>query len=214
MHRHPFRVPAFALFTGALFLASAAPPAGAQTSTSKNPPQIAQPSPTQPAQGPPSGPAYQGRFLVGDEAPDIDLHDQSDRRFHLTDARKQKPWLIVFARTPEDVAEVERAWSDVAALGVGMVAIAPFHRDRVTPLVPNPQVPLLTDGASRIARVYGAFDPVSSNPRSAVFLVSRSGKILWFISGGLPAPEEITRLTRESLERSGQLPPEAPAKLN
>ena len=171
------------------------------------------PSPTAPAQGPPSVARY-GRFLVGDDAPDIDLRDQTEARFHLSDARRQKPWLIVFARVPQDLVEVERGNVDIGTLGVGTVVIAPFHRDRVTPLVSNPQVPLLSDHASRSARVYGVFDPVTSNPYPGVFLVDKAGKILMLMSGGIPDARELNRLTREALERAGQREPEPPQALH
>jgi peroxiredoxin len=161
------------------------------------------PSPVTESKGPAPTGSY-GRFLVGDSAPDIDLHDQDERRFHLSDARRERPWLIVFARQPEDLREVERAREDVQSLGVGLVAIAPFRRARLMPMIPNPRVRLLTDGPSWTARIYGAYDPVTSNPRPAVFLVDRAGHILWLMSGGIPTSTDLARLSREALEQAGQ----------
>lgn len=200
--------------TCGVLLVGAAPDARAQGSPAKGTHIENAPSPTTPVQGPPPVSRFGGRFLVGDSAPDIDLRDHAERRFHLAEARREKPWLIVFARTPEDLVEVERALPGATALGVGLVAIAPFHRDRVTPLIADSQVSLLNDGASRTARVYGVFDAVTSNPRPGVFLVDRSGHILWFMSGGIPGSEELTRLTREALERAGQRLPEPPPSIH
>jgi hypothetical protein len=194
-------------------LAFPAADARGQTTTSKTPHTDYAPSPTSPSQAPPAVSRY-GRFLVGDDAPDIDMRDQAEWRFHLAEARHKKPWLIVFARVPEDMVEVERGVDGAANLGVGLVAIAPFHRDRVTPLVPDPKVSLLYDHASRMARVYGVFDPVTSNPFPGVFLVDRSGKILMLMSGGIPDARELSRLTREALERAGQRAEEAPPVLH
>jgi len=218
MQQHPSsfdrRIPQLALAAlVAIALALPAPEARAQTTGSKGTHTDYAPSPTSPAQAPPAV-SHDGRFLVGDEAPDIELRDDDNRPFHLTEARREKAWLIVFARVPEDLVEVERGKVDVAALGVGMVAIAPFHRDRVTPLVAKPQVQLLNDHASRIARLYGVFDPVTSNPYPGVFLVDRSGKILMMMSGGIPDAGELARLTREALELAGQRAPEPPQALH
>lgn len=197
----------------AMALALPAGEARAQTGGSKDTHIDYAPSPTTPVQAPPAVSRY-GRFLVGDSAPDIDMRDQDERRFHLSEAKRQKPWLIVFARVPEDLVEVEHGIEDAAALGVGMVAIAPFHRDRVTPLVEHPKVPLLYDHASRVARVYGVFDPVTSNPFPGVFLVDRSGKILMMMSGGIPDAPELNRLTKDALVRAGQRKQEPPPALH
>jgi peroxiredoxin len=171
------------------------------------------PSGTTPTQGPPAAARY-GRFLVGDAAPDVDLRDQDNRRFHLAQARRDRPWLLVFARTAEDVLTVEAVYGDLENLGIGVVAIAPFRRDRVRPLLAAPRVRLLTDGASITARNYGVFDAVTSNPRPALYLVDRAGKILMLMSGGFPGDGELVRLTRESLERAGLRAAEPPAALN
>jgi len=218
MHQHPSSFDPHMLHLAWPMLVAAAlalpgDDAGAQTGGSKEPHVEYAPSPTSPAQAPPAVSRY-GRFLVGDAAHDIDLRDQAEVRFHLGDARHDRPWLIVFARAPEDVIEVERGRKGAEALGVGQVVIAPFRRDRVTPLVADPQVPLLYDHASRIARVYGVFDPVTSNPFPGVFLVDQSGKILMMMSGGIPDAMEMTRLTREALERAGQRTAEAPPMLH
>ena len=218
MPQHPSsfdrRIIHFALsWLVAVALALPAGDAHAQTGGSKDTHIDYAPSPTSPAQAPPAVSRY-GRFLVGDEAPDIDLRDEDGHRFHLAEARHEKPWLVVFARVPEDVVEVERGNGDALALGVGMVVIAPFHRDRVTPLVKKPQVPLLNDHASRIARLYGVFDPVTSNPFPGVFLVDRSGKILMMMSGGIPDATELNRLTKDALVRAGQRAAEPPQALH
>lgn len=185
--------------TAALAAAQDNPPKGSKSRDAPSPVT------TSPAPSPSAG---YGRFLVGDSAPDIDLHDQDERRFHLTEARRERPWLIVFARQPEDLREVERARVDVESLGVGLAAIAPFRRTRLLHMIPNPHVTLLTDGPSWTARVYGVFDPVTSNPRPAVFLVDRSGHILWLMSGGIPTSTDLARLSREALEQAGQRPAE------
>jgi cytochrome oxidase Cu insertion factor (SCO1/SenC/PrrC family) len=218
MHRHPssFDPRVIHLALPMLVAAALALPgddASAQTGGSKDTHIDYAPSPTTPAQAPPAVSRY-GRFLVGDSAPDIDLNDQADVRFHLGDARHEKPWLVVFARVPEDVVEVEKGRDGAAALGVGQVVIAPFRRDHVTPLVADPQVRLLYDHANRVARVYGVFDPVTSNPFPGVFLIDRSGKILMLMSGGIPDATELTRMTRDALVRAGQRADEAPPALN
>ncbi len=171
------------------------------------------PSNANPSQGPPPVSRH-GRFLVGDAAPDIDLRDQDNRRFHLSTARRDRPWLIVFARTPEDVLVIEHVNQDLEDLGIGVVAIAPFGRDRIRPRSGQPRVRLLTDGASITARVYGVFDPVTSNPRPAVYLIDRAGRILMLMSGGFPGDGELVRLTREALERAGARAAQPPAALN
>jgi hypothetical protein len=117
-----------------------------------------------------------GRFLVGDAAPDVILHDQVNV--------------------------------------IGVVAIAPFRRDRVAAGNAPMKVRLLTDGASITARNYGVWDAVTSNPRPAVFLVDRAGKILMMMAGGFPSDGELVRLTRESLERSGELVAQPPPVLD
>lgn len=171
------------------------------------------PSKANPSQGPPSVSRY-GRFLVGDVAPDVDLRDQDNRRFQLSTARREKPWLMVFARTPEDVLVIEDVNQDLEDLGIGVVAIAPFRRDRIRPRVGQPRVRLVTDGASITARNYGVYDRVTSNPRPALFLIDRAGRILMMMSGGFPGNGELVRLTRESLERAGERPSQPPAALN
>src|SRR5512140_2180557 len=50
-----------------------------------------------------------GAFLVGDEAPDVDLTDTDGARFHLADVRRAGPWLLVFARSPEDLVDAQEA---------------------------------------------------------------------------------------------------------
>jgi peroxiredoxin len=164
-------------------------------------------------QGPPPVSRY-GRFLIGDAAPDIDLHDQSNGRFHLAAARRQQSQMIVFARTPEEVRSIDATLHELEALHIGVVAIAPFRRDRIAPAGATSNVRLLTDRASITARVYGVFDPVTSNPRPGVFLVDRAGKIQMLMSGGIPNDGELVRLTRESLERAGDLVAEPPPPLD
>jgi len=218
MHPHPPSLDRRAIHLAlpmlvAMALALSAGDPRAQTGGAKDTHIDYAPSPTSPAQAPPAVSRY-GRFLIGDEAPDIDLRDQDEQRFHLSEARHEKPWMIVFARVPEDMVEVERGNNDMVALGVGMVVIAPFHRDRVTPLVKNPQVRLLYDHTNRIARLYGVFDPVTSNPFPGVFLVNRSGKILMMMSGGIPDATELNRLTKDALVRAGQRAAEPPQALH
>jgi len=155
-----------------------------------------------------------GRFLVGDAAPDVILHDQVNVRYQLGIARREKPQMLVFARTPNDVRTVDAVAKELEGLGIGVVAIAPFRRDRVAPGNAPMQVRLLTDGASITARNYGVWDAVTSNPRPAVFLVDRAGKILMMMAGGFPSDGELVRLTRESLERSGELVAQPPPVLD
>ena len=159
--------------------------------------------------GPPAVSRY-GRFLVGDAAPDVILQDQSNVRFQLGAARREKPQMLVFARTPADVRTVDAVTRDLEGLGIGVVAIAPFRRDRVVPAKGSLNVRLLTDGASITARNFGVFDAVTSNPRPAVFLIDRAGKIQMMMAGGFPGDGELVRLTRESLERTGELVAQPP----
>ena len=159
--------------------------------------------------GPPST-SHLGRFLLGDGAPDIDQRDQDNVRYHLADERRTKPQLVVFARTPNDVRSIDVVEKELLDLGVGLISLAPFRRDRIG----TPGARLLTDGASINARNYGVFDPVTSNPRPAVFLVDRNGKIQMMMSGGIPADGELVRLTREALEKSGELVAQPPPALN
>jgi peroxiredoxin len=159
--------------------------------------------------GPPSVTRY-GRFLVGDSAPDVILQDQASVRYQLGTARREKPQMLVFARTPNDVRTVDEVARELEALGIGVVAIAPFRRDRVVPANKKMNVRLLTDGASITARNYGVWDAVTSNPRPAVFLIDRAGKILMMMAGGFPSDGELVRLTRESLERAGDLVAQPP----
>jgi peroxiredoxin len=159
--------------------------------------------------GPPAVTRY-GRFLVGDAAPDVVLSDQANVRFHLGTARREKGQMLVFARTPNDVRTVDAVTKELEALGIGVVAIAPFRRDRVVPSNAPMNVRLLTDGASITARNYGVFDAVTSNPRPAVFLIDRAGKIQMMMAGGFPGDGELVRLTRESLERAGELVAQPP----
>ena len=205
---HVFFTPGLALCA----LATSSLLALAQEPTNKGTHPEDAPSSASPSQGPPPVSRY-GRFLIGDAAPDIDLRDQDDRRFHLATDRRQKPWLIVFARTPDDVLQIENVREELEGLGIGVVAIAPFRRDRVKPVLGSPRVRLITDGASITARVYGVFDPVTSNPRPAVYLIDRENKILMLMAGGFPGDGELVRLTRESLERAGVRPAEPPAAL-
>jgi peroxiredoxin len=184
----------------------------AQEPTNKGSHSEDAPSNATPSQGPPPVSRY-GRFLIGDSAPDIDLRDQDDKRFHLATARREKPWLIVFARTPDDVLQIETVREDLENLGIGVIALAPFRRDRVRPVLGTARVRLITDGASITARNYGVFDPVTSNPRPAVYLIDRENKILMLMAGGFPGDGELVRLTRESLERAGMRAAEAPAAL-
>jgi len=162
--------------------------------------------------GPPAVTRY-GRFLVGDAAPDVVLHDQKSARYQLGVARREKPQMLVFARTPADVRTVDAVTRELEALGIGVVAIAPFRGDRVATAKAPVSVRLLTDGASITARNYGVFDAVTSNPRPAVFLIDRAGKIQMMMAGGFPSDGELVRLTRESLERTGELVAQPPPVL-
>jgi len=168
-------------------------------------PNTGQPS----ANGPPPS-IHMGRFLLGDGAPDIEARDQANARYHLADARREKPQMIVFARMPDELRNVDAVSKDLADLGIGVIAIAPFRQDRVGSM----RMRLITDGASINARNYGVFDPVTSNPRPAVFLIDRSGKFQMMMSGGIPIDGELVRLTRESLEKSGELVAQPPPTLN
>lgn len=176
-----------------------APPAGAQT-PDKIPPVTAPPtsSTAQPAKGTPV--PRIGRMLVGDAAPDVKLTDSQGRTFHLSTARRDRPWLLVFLRKPENIVDPEAAAAGLAELGLGAVVIAPFGPDRVRDLVPSPALPLLFDRASFTARTYGLYDPITSNPRPGAYLVDQKGRIVWLMSGGLPSGAELVRMTREALE--------------
>ncbi len=170
----------------------------------------AKPNTGQPStNGPPSS-INLGRFLLGDGAPDIDARDQANARYHLAEERREKPQMIVFARIPQEVRGVDAVSKDLEALGIGVIAIAPFRHDRVGAM----HMRLVTDGASINARNYGVFDPVTSNPRPAVFLIDRNGKFQMMMSGGIPVDGELVRLTRESLEKSGELVAQPPPTLN
>lgn len=202
-------VPALALCA----LAASSVLALAQESAAKRPHTDDAPTNQNSSQGPPPVSRY-GRFLIGDAAPDVDLRDQENARFHLTEARHAKPQMVVFARTVEDVRSIDAVSREIEQLGVGLVAIAPFRRDHIAPAAATPTTRLLTDGASITARVYGVFDPVTSNPRPAVFLIDRGGKIQMMMSGGIPADGELVRLTRESLEKAGDLVAQPPPALD
>lgn len=141
-----------------------------------------------------------GRFLVGDPAPEVNLNDHVGRTFQLSVERKAKPWLLVFIRRTEELADIESIGGDLQDLGIGSVVIAPFGRERVLERIPRPQLPILFDRASVTARTYGVFDPVTSNPRPGAFLVDERGRIMWLISGGLPSGSELVRMTREAME--------------
>ena len=143
-----------------------------------------------------------GRFLVGDIAPEVNLNDHVGRTFQLSVERKAKPWLLVFIRHGDKLADVESVAPDVHGLGIGAVIVAPFGRERVLDRVAQPKVPVLFDRASVTARTYGVYDPVTGNPRPGAFLIDRRGRIVWFISGGLPSGTELVRMTREALEKS------------
>jgi len=170
----------------------------------------AKPNTGQPSSNGPPGTINIGRFLLGDGAPDIDGRDQSNVRYHLAEERRDKTQLVVFARTPQEVLGVDATLRELQELGIGVIAIAPFHRERVGPL----NMRLITDGASINARNYGVFDAVTSNPRPAIFLIDRSGKIQMMMSGGIPVDGELVRLTRESLEKSGELVAQPPPTIS
>jgi peroxiredoxin len=165
------------------------------------------------ANGPP-GQSTVGRMLVGDSAPDVDMNDQYGKRFHLSDARKEKPWLLVFAPRPQDAVTAEGALPGLDELGTGLIVIAPFPHNRVTRLVPNARARFLVDRSSRVARVYGVFDAVTTSARSGVFLVDKRGRVLLTMSGGMPSNVELVRLTKEALEAAGQRPRSAPESLS
>ena len=140
-----------------------------------------------------------GRLLVGDQAPDFDLRDADNKGFRLQRDRSRSPWLVIFARRPVDLVEVERSEPDLASLGVGVVVIAPFTRAKLTPFVPQPRLRLLHDRTSRTARIYGLFDPLTRNPRPGVILVDKTGRILLIVSGGIPSGGDLLRLTRQAM---------------
>jgi len=196
-------VPGFALcaLTASSLLALAQEP--------KSPHADETPATAQSSSNTPPAVSRYGRFLVGDAAPDIMLSDQANVRYHLGTARREKPQMLVFARTPVDVRTVDAVLRELEALGIGVVAIAPFRSDRVA----SASVRLLTDGASITARNYGVFDAVTSNPRPSVFLIDRMGKIQMMMAGGIPNDGELVRLTRESLERAGELVAQPPPVL-
>lgn len=170
----------------------------------------AKPNAGQPSSNGPPGTINIGRFLLGDGAPDIEGHDQAGVRYHLAEERRDKTQLIVFARRPVEVRGVDATLRELEGLGIGVIAIAPFRKDRVGAM----NMRLITDGASINARNYGVFDAVTSNPRPAIFLIDRAGKIQMMMSGGIPVDGELVRLTRESLEKTGELVAQPPPTLN
>jgi peroxiredoxin len=181
-------------------------PLAARAQPSRTPP------PTKPApssgtsttnQASPQSMAF-GRFLVGDPAPAIRLNDHTGKPFDLTLERRNKPWLIVFIRQLSELPDIDAVATDLSGLGIGSAVIAPFGHERVKQVVRKPQLPVLFDRASMTARTYGVFDPVTGNPRPGAFLVDVRGRIVWFISGGLPRGGELVRMTREALEASDQ----------
>jgi peroxiredoxin len=201
-------VPGFALcaLTASSLLALAQEP--------KSPHADETPATAQGSSNSPPAVSRYGRFLVGDAAPDVVLSDQSNVRYHLGTARREKPQMLVFARTPNDVRTVDAVTRELEDLGIGVIAIAPFRRDHVAPVNAARSARLLTDGASITARTYGVFDAVTSNPRPSVFLIDRSGKIQMMMAGGIPNDGELVRLTRESLERAGELVAQPPPVLD
>src|SRR5437764_3346442 len=116
------------------------------------------------------------RLLVGDSAPDIELREDDGTSFHLGDAVDRSAWLLVFARFPGDAAGVDGALDSLTALGVRTIVVAPFHRARLAAGLPGTALRLAYDRTSGAARIYGLFDPVTSNPRPGVFLVERGGR--------------------------------------
>jgi peroxiredoxin len=184
----------------ALALAVLAPaPARAQT-PDKIPPVVTPPttSSAQPSKGTPV--PRIGRMLVGDAAPDVKLNDHEGRLFHLATARRDRAWLLVFLRKPENIVDPEAAAGGLAALGLGAVVIAPFGADRVQAWAAKPRLPLLFDRASFTARTYGLYDPLTSNPRPGAYLVDQKGRIVWLMSGALPSGPELVRLAKEAME--------------
>ena len=143
-----------------------------------------------------------GRFLVGDPAPAIRLNDHTGKPFDLALERRSKPWLVVFIRQLSELPDIDAVATGLSGLGIGSAVIAPFGHERVKQVVPKPQLPVLFDRASMTARTYGVYDPVTGNPRSGAFLVDVRGRIVWFVSGGLPTGSELVRMTREALEAS------------
>jgi hypothetical protein len=164
--------------------------------------KIPPPKPGEERRGDAPGPAAtrMGRFLIGDEAPDIDLNDERGLRFRLSEARKARPYLIAFARLPEEVLEVERARADLDSAGISVIVVAPFHRERVVELMGEPRVRFLQDRASRAARVYGLFDAVTSNPRPGAILVDKRQRIRLIIAGIMPSGDELARSAIEAME--------------
>ncbi len=138
-----------------------------------------------------------GSFLVGDQAPDIDLNDAQGLPFHLDDARRLRPWLLVFAHEPSDLDEARAALVGLAELGVSAIAIAPFRHDDATPgLGP---LRLLPDHAGHTARTYGMIDPVTTNTRAGAFLVDTDGRMVLIISGGFPSSPDLVKMAKEAL---------------
>jgi hypothetical protein len=185
-------------------LALAAPPAADAQPGRTTPPTSKNPGDTRGDRSKPAAPPSSalGRFLVGDAAPDVRLNDHTGRAFHLALERRTKPWLLVFIRRPEELAEVEAIGDGLHDLGLGSVVIAPFGRERVLKAIPAPKLPVLFDRASLTARTYGVYDVVTGNPRPGAFLIDQRGRIVWLISGGLPSGTELVRMTREALEAS------------
>ena len=143
-----------------------------------------------------------GRFLIGDQAPDIDLNDEDGRRFQLSLERKARPLLIAFARLPEEAIEIERARGPLDSVGIASVVIAPFHRVRLAELVGTPNVRFLHDRTARIAKLYGLFDAVTSNPRPGAILVDERGRIRLIVAGIMPTRDELVRSATESLQQA------------
>jgi peroxiredoxin len=139
-----------------------------------------------------------GSFLVGDQAPDLDLNDTVGKRFHLDDARRAGPWLLVFAHEPNDLDEARGALDGLTALGVSTVAIAPFHRDEAVP--GEGALRLLPDHAGHVARTYGMLDPVTTNSRAGAFLVDTDGRMILIVSGGFPSSPDLVRMSKEALD--------------
>lgn len=189
-----------------LVVAGMALPSGARAQPSRTPPPT-KPSPTTGTatsnQASPQSMAF-GRFLVGDPAPAIRLNDHTGKMFDLALERRTKPWLVVFIRSLSELPDVDAVAPNLTALGIGSTVIAPFGHERVKQVVAKPHQPVLFDRASMTARTYGVFDAVTGNPRPGAFLVDVRGRIVWFISGGLPTGGELVRMTREALEASDQ----------
>ena len=141
--------------------------------------------------------------LLGQEAPDFQLHDSEDRPRQLSEFVRKGPVVLVFYygyTCNHCVSQLFGLSKDIEKfreLGAEIVAISPdetrLTRERYERYGAF-AFPVLSDPDNRVAEQYGAYHRAKDEPTHGTFVIGSDGKIVWAYRGDEPFTNNRTLL--------------------